>query len=457
MNVWTQQGLCSIFGGPIRVPALGRAVPEAVGGGPGLRRVREMQHPAFLASRADCRPLAESIAETLPSELRADIFGLWDVGVAGALSAWKNEVPECVGGTIDQLLAEADGQARQKAWHMMGHLPNPVVGVPECTRERTEASLLQPLGSQDPEFPGSEFAGLRARLCGIGSAARIQAVVEEYKKEEDWPSVLQLQDLQDPGTDHTWLWLLAGADAPPFTASEFCTAVRLRIGADVVPDGQPCSCCGEAFRPRGLHALVCAPGESTRGHYAVSGVVHCLASLSDSSASTEARGLVPSRPALRPADILTSAAFGRQAALDVCVACPHSGGAGPDACVAAIQRKRAKYADILCELQREGYDYKPLVRSCWGRPDADASLALRTMVSAVARRKGFIGAAQIEKRARALIGAHIWRRAARMVLACLRCCSAEDVAELLPTDADDSCSVGDSSAAAGEDGLGHAG
>ena len=195
----------------------------------------------------------------------------------------------------------------------------------------------------------------------------------------------------------------------------------------------------------------CKPGESSRGHYAVSGVLPCLASLSDASSSTEARGLVPSRPALRPADILTSAAFGRQAALDVCVACPHAGGAGADACAAAIKRKRDKYSNILLELQREGYDYKPLVWSCWGRPDADASIALRTMASAAARRKGFAGSAQLEKRARALIGAHIWRRAARMVLACLRIGSSEDVAELLPADADADSSAGDSSASADEE------
>ena len=95
-----------------------------------------------------------------------------------------------------------------------------------------------------------------------------------------------------------------------------------------------------------------------------------LASLSDNAAAAEPCGLVPSRPALRPADVLTTSAFARLAALDVGVACPDAGDAGDDACVAMHEAKHGTYADVLGELADEGIDYRPLVWSCWGRPHA---------------------------------------------------------------------------------------
>ena len=127
--------------------------------------------------------------------------------------------------------------------------------------------------------------------------------------------------------------------------------MRLRIGAEVAPAGQECACCGEKLDPLCLHALRCAPGESSRGHYSVCSVVHGLASLADSSSVVEPRGLVPSRPAIRPADVLTSAAFCIPAALDVCVASPDSAGAGTDVCISAEARKCGHYKDVMDELR----------------------------------------------------------------------------------------------------------
>eukprot|EP00969_Alexandrium_andersonii_P155167 6858950-Alexandrium_andersonii.AAC.1 len=64
-------------------------------------------------------------------------------------------------------------------------------------------------------------------------------------------------------------------------------------------------------------ALACASSASARGHNKVRDALHSLAPLSDPRACTEPTGLAPSAPALRPADVLTSAASpGRLAALD---------------------------------------------------------------------------------------------------------------------------------------------
>ena len=394
--------------------------------------------------------MAELIAKGLPDVLKSALFKQWDEEVASALTAWKCELPSGAAALVEQVLDDGRQQAQASAWQMAGSVPRSAAESPSRKRDRIDGALLTPLGSEDPECPHSEFAGLQTRLCNLFSASRIDRVRSEYVQAEDWTSVRLIDDLRHEKNDHTWLWMIAGADAPPMTHTEFRTAVRVRIGADIVDDEITCSCCGGTFDRRGLHALRCAPGESMRGHGAISSVVHRLAYLGDSSASAEPRGLVPSRPALRPADILTSA-FCRQAALDVCVASPDAGGAGGDACAAAIRRKRRRYGDAIDELHSEGYDYRPLVWSCWGRPDADASVAIQTLSSVAARRRGWPCGRPLEQRACALIGAHVWRRVARMVLSCAPGGSADDMAELMPGDDGHWDSQSDGDSAVGSD------
>ena len=118
------------------------------------------------------------------------------------------------------------------------------------------------------------------------------------------------------------------------------------------------------------------------------------------------------------------------------MASPDSAGAGTDVCISAIARKAARYSSVLDELHREGYDYKPLIWTCWGRPSLDAQAAIRTLAFVAARRRGLADPRPLEMRARALIGAYIWRRAALMVLACLQKATTAEAAALLPA-ADD--------------------
>ena len=210
------------------------------------------------------------------------------------------------------------------------------------------------MGSGDPDTDESSFWRLQTQLCSLTSARKVAWVREQYELVGDQPALNQLDDLCDEATDHSWLWLLASHGGPRMRNVEFAAAVRLRIGADVAAVDQTCACCGSALDMKCMHASRCAPGESNRGHYSVSSVVHGLASLADSSASLEPAGLVPSRPALRPADVLTSAAFCHPAALDVCVASPDSAGAGVNVCIAAAARKTDRYQDVLEELRGGG-------------------------------------------------------------------------------------------------------
>ena len=440
--------LCTILGGPIRGLPLERASLGVRDGGLGLRRAQESQLPAFLASRTEARSLATDLASSLPDELQASLFASWDADVAAALSKWQEELGPGTGAAAVQLLSAGASRAQRRVWRLAGDLPANLAPA-SVTREQLQQSLLAPMGAEDPECPGSHVCNLQTQLCDIASGAKVASIRDAYAGlPGGWSDIRMLDDLCARESDHTWLWLFGTNGGPHISKSDFCTAVRLRIGADVVPPEHCCACCGTAMGAGGKHALLCAPGESTRGHYAVTAVVHVLASLADPSSCSEPLGLVPSRPALRPADVLTSAAFSHLAALDVCVASPDAGGAGTDACAAGAVRKADQYKDILAELQEEGYTYHPLVWSAWGRPGHQALSAVRTLAAAVARRRGLGDAQALEARARGLIGAAIWKRAASMVRICLNRPTRVDAAELLAE-----CCLADADYCADEDAL----
>ena len=110
------------------------------------------------------------------------------------------------------------------------------------------------------------------------------------------------------------------------------------------------------------HALCCANG--VVGHNAVRDELHAAACSCDPSAELEPVGLVPSRPLLRPADILTSAVLpGRLAALDVGVASPHAVAAGADCTDSMVRRKLGEHAPYADELRAGGIQYLPVVWS----------------------------------------------------------------------------------------------
>ena len=88
-------------------------------------------------------------------------------------------------------------------------------------------------------------------------------------------------------------------------------------GVPFLPNDAECALCGGLLDRLCVHPQTCAQAESTRGHYRVCSRVHMVAALGDPETVSEPLGLIPSRPSLRPADILTSAATGSLAALDV--------------------------------------------------------------------------------------------------------------------------------------------
>ena len=76
------------------------------------------------------------------------------------------------------------------------------------------------------------------------------------------------------------------------------------------------------------HASCCALGEATRGHNAVSSLIHAVAQRCDHTSEMEVLGLIPGTD-LRP-DVLTSALGNAYMALDVSICSPHALEAGTD-------------------------------------------------------------------------------------------------------------------------------
>ena len=218
------------------------------------------------------------------------------------------------------------------------------------------------------------------------------------------------------------------------TSREFALAVKLRIGADVAVPGSKCSRCDMAMDRKGRHALVCqrAIGVSTKGHNLIRDTLMGLASISDPGAVTEAPGLVLSNPYIRPADVLTTAAFGRPTAPDVVVSCPHAGGAGPDAAAKALISKFGHYGkEVIEEMREEGVEFQPMSWTCWGRPHAQAKAAVGSMADAAARPSEDADADQLRRRAATAISIQLWKRAARMLAFCLPQPAPEATGDLL--------------------------
>ena len=104
--------------------------------------------------------------------------------------------------------------------------------------------------------------------------------------------------------------------------------------------------------------------------------------IGDPETVSEPLGFIPSRPMLCPADILTSAASGSLAALDVGVCSPGAAGAGLDCCSAMVRRKQQAYEPFLGELRERGVRYQPWIWSCYGRAHVDALEALQGLARA---------------------------------------------------------------------------
>ena len=146
-------------------------------------------------------------------------------------------------------------------------------------------------------------------------------------------------------------------------ADEYVDSVRFRLGCAGPVEPITCAACNSGILDTGAaHASCCALGEATRGHNAVSSLIHAAAQQCDHTSEMEVPGLIPSTD-LRPADILTSALGNAYTALDVSICSPHASEAGVDCNQSRVQAKLEHYGPHLATLLRQNISYSPIVWS----------------------------------------------------------------------------------------------
>ena len=229
----------------------------------------------------------------------------------------------------------------------------------------------------------------------------------------------RLEELMHKGTCHDWLWIINPRDGSRLAEEDFLLALGNRLGASLVTAGDSqCKMCGEVLDATASHAMCCAKGECTRGHYCIVGRVADGISIVDPALQTEVRGLAGTTD--RPADILTVGALpGTRTALDITVASQDAFHAGTDACATAYRRKMTRYSSILPALRRAGVVFQPMVWSAEGRPHPATVRVLESTLKIVRARKSIECAAELRSRWRHEIAIAIQRRKAAMIRAVL--------------------------------------
>ena len=130
-----------------------------------------------------------------------------------------------------------------------------------------------------------------------------QGLLQMHESEGSWGAHTRLVALDAVEVDRTWLWR---PQSRPWTRIGV-DSVRLRLGS-----AGPHYTCTLHCLPTGsldsgaAHATWCALGDATRGHNAVTSLIHAAPQSCDHTAETEVPGLIPGTDP-RPAGVLASA------------------------------------------------------------------------------------------------------------------------------------------------------
>ena len=415
-----------VLAGPLKDTSWWQATTGVREGGLGFREAVAVSLPALLASRITARPLALEMARHAQQAgmvTEAQFVQAYDDRTKAAFERLRAKLPDQVADELREIAVEGAEAAATRWQHLQqGTAQGGGAGQRGVGRRPGQGLVLEP-GEEDPESPdaaGRTGPGLQAQFTKLVDQCVVHGLRLEHNSAESWTDVRRLDELGDKSCNHDWLWALCPQHGPTLQTEEFVEAVRLRLGAGGPTEPVPCRLCKDGVLDSGgSHALQCSLAEATRGHNAVKNELLRVAKACDSSAEAEPLGLIPSNPALRPADVFTSAATpGRLSALDVGICSPEAAAAGADCTESMRQRKLHFYAQHLTELEAQNIVYKPLTWSCFGRPHAAVTEVLHYLCKQTARRRGLVRADVLQRRAEAAITVEIWRRAARMTFAC---------------------------------------
>ena len=406
---------------PLHAEALSQASMGVKDGGLGVRMVSHTLAPAALASRVRARPLVLHLFQQMRDlELAPDgLDVVFDAPAQAAEERLRSSLSPAGVARLDLLLQEARTAADVETRALLAGRPPPRAGG-HVPHEDPGTHLVQQAGGEDPEWH-CERGGLQHDLCALADCERADRLVATLQGQGRWSDVRRLRCLRDPSTSHAWLWGLNPVHGPIVPPADFGLAACIRIGAHLVEDAFVCPRCSKEVVGRtAAHALCCAAPQATHGHYDARDQLLLAVHLADPSATPEAPEIIASHPALRPADIFTSAAIpGGLAALDVGITSPDAAGAGDDCVESMWQKKRNTYAPYFDEMRAARVTYVPMVLSCYGRWHPESAVTLERVCRQAARRLGIADHRPLLSRAHAAAGVAIWRRAVAMARACL--------------------------------------
>ena len=389
-------------------------------GGLGLRTAEEVALPAFIASRVSAAPAVRMIFAQI------EAAGLAPVGVLGgayeertnrAIEAFKSvfgmDSPEF--DAIELLVAEGAQQAAD-TW-----LEMTTGETPPGPRNETTNLLGEDEGEDDGGGRQPRAQHLQKKLSALVDGAKATNLAHSLEDADLVEDGLRLEDLRDKHQENSWMWALNPIAEPVLPECDWLRAMRLRLGCTQISSEILCASCGERVLDKtAYHALCCARGESTRGHNRVRDVLHAGFVASDAGARVEVMGLIPSHPDLRPADVLTTAARPNvTTAVDVGISCPHSSGAGVDCTESMRAEKLRHYGQYLPELEAQGIEYAPATFSAYGRRNPSVTQMLTQAAREAARRRGIGSHNALLRRWYRTATCEIWRRASRMIVACV--------------------------------------
>ena len=251
----------------------------------------------------------------------------------------------------------------------------------------------------------------------IDSGVR-EGLLQMHESEGSWAARMRLAELGDSSVVHTWLWRLNPRHGSTLEADEYVDSVRFRLGCAGPAEPTTCAACNSGILDTGeAHASCCALGEATRGHNAVSSLIHAAAQQCDHTSELEVPGLIPGT-VLRPDDVLTSALGNAYTALDVSICSPHASEAGVDCTQSRVEAKLEHYGPHLPALLRQNISYILIVWSAYGRPHPDTLTVLRSLSKSIARKRNIASAEVVFHRLHSSITLEIWRRSARQIRTC---------------------------------------
>ena len=278
---------------------------------------------------------------------RQTIMAEYDARTDEALSRLASTLPTA---TALDLLAKLDEAYAEShlSWQNVLSGSEPAMRDQPSPAPRHARGITPDDGDGDDEHPHTRK---RTKIQGvitayIDSGVR-EGLLQMHESEGSWAARTRLAELGDSTVDHTWLWRLNPRHGSTLDADEYVDSVRFRLGCAGPAEPITCAACISGILDTGAaHASCCALSEATRGHNAVSSLIHAAAQQCDHTSEMEVPGLIPGTD-LRPADILTSALGNAYTALDVSICSPHASEAGTDCTQSTMEAKLEYYGPHL--------------------------------------------------------------------------------------------------------------